>query len=89
MDCSLPGSSIHGVLQAKILEWVACLSLLQGIFPTQESNRVSCIAGGFFTNLATREALYTLTPQNKIKSSLQEKTETLGQLLVACLLKQV
>ena len=31
-------------------------SLLQGIFPTQESNRVSYIAGGFFTDWATREA---------------------------------
>ena len=34
MDCS-PGSSVHGILQAKILEWVA---LLQGIFPTQGLN---------------------------------------------------
>ena len=32
MNCSLPGSSVHGILQARILEWVA---LLQGIFPTQ------------------------------------------------------
>ena len=31
-------------------------SLLQGIFPTQGSNQVSCIAGGFFTNWAIREA---------------------------------
>ena len=31
-------------------------SLLQGIFPTQGSNPVSCIAGGFFTVWATREA---------------------------------
>ena len=36
MDCSLPGSSIHGILQARILEWVA--PLFQGIFPTQGSN---------------------------------------------------
>ena len=36
---------------------VGSLSLLQGIFPTQESNwGVSCIAGGFFTSWATREA---------------------------------
>ena len=35
MDCSPPGSSIHGVLQARILEWVA---LLQGIFLTQRLN---------------------------------------------------
>ena len=37
---------------------VGSLSLLQRIFPTQESNRVSCIAGRFFTNWATREACF-------------------------------
>ena len=35
VDCSPPGSSVHGILQARILEWVA---LLQGIFPTQGLN---------------------------------------------------
>ena len=38
IDCSPPGSSVHGILQARILEWVA---LLQGIFPTQGSNPFS------------------------------------------------
>ena len=37
IDCSLPRSSVHGILQARILEWVTLL-LLQGIFPTQGSN---------------------------------------------------
>ena len=37
MDCSPPGSSIHGILQARILEWVA-ISFSRGIFPTQGSN---------------------------------------------------
>ena len=37
MDCSPPGSSVHGILQARILQWVA-RPLLQGIFPTQGSN---------------------------------------------------
>ena len=37
MDCSLPSSSICGILQARIVEWVAIL-FLQGIFPTQELN---------------------------------------------------
>ena len=36
MDCSPPGSSVYGVLQARILEWVH--SLLQGLFPTQGLN---------------------------------------------------
>ena len=34
-DCSLPGSSVHGILQARILEQVASHSPFQGIFPTQ------------------------------------------------------
>ena len=37
-NCNPPGSSVHGILQARILEWIT-YSLLQGIFPTQESNR--------------------------------------------------
>ena len=37
MDCSQPGSSVHGILQAKNTG-VGCHSLLQGIFPTQGSN---------------------------------------------------
>ena len=37
MDCSLPGSSLHGTLQARVLEWVV-IFLLQGIFPTQGLN---------------------------------------------------
>ena len=52
MDCSLPGSSIHGILQARILEWVAVPSSRGWRGQTQ----VSLIAGGFFTNSATREA---------------------------------
>ena len=37
MDCSPPGSSVHGILQARTLEWVA-ISYSRGIFPTQGSN---------------------------------------------------
>ena len=35
---SLPGSSVHRIFQARILEWVALPSFLQGIFLTQGSN---------------------------------------------------
>ena len=38
MDCSLSGSSFHGILQARVLEWVPIFFLLQGIFSTQGSN---------------------------------------------------
>ena len=37
VDCSAPGSSVHGILQARILEWVA-ISFSRGIFPTQGLN---------------------------------------------------
>ena len=50
MDCSPPGSSIHGDSPGKNSR-VGCHALLQGIFPTQ----VSHVAGRFFTIWATRE----------------------------------
>ena len=37
VDCSPSGSSVHGLLQARVLEWVA-ISFSRGIFPTQGSN---------------------------------------------------
>ena len=52
MDGSLPGFSVHGILQARIVESVGCHALLQGIFPTQ----VFRIVGRFFTDWTTREA---------------------------------
>ena len=39
MNCNLPGSSVHGILQGKN-PGVGCHFLLQGIFPTQRSNPV-------------------------------------------------
>ena len=61
VDCSLPGSSVHGHSPGKN-SGVDCHALLQGIFPTQGSNQVSCIAGRFFTVWVTREAPYMRMP---------------------------
>ena len=55
MDCSLPGSSVHGILQARILEWVAIHFSWRSSQP-KDRNWVSCISGRFFTIWATREA---------------------------------
>ena len=49
MDCSLPGASVHGILQARILEWVA-ISSSRGSSPPRDQTPISCIEGGFFTN---------------------------------------
>ena len=50
MDCSPPGSSGHGILQARILEWVA-ISFSRGSSQPRDQTWVSCIynAGRFFT----------------------------------------
>ena len=48
MDCSLPGSSVHGISQARILEWVA-ISSSRGPSQCRDRTHVSCIAGRFFT----------------------------------------
>ena len=56
IDCSPPGSSVYGILKARTLEWVAMPSS-RGSSQPRGQTPVSCIAGGFLTVLATREAL--------------------------------
>ena len=55
MDCSPPGSSVHGILQARILEWVA-ISFSRGSSQPRNRTQVSCFTDRFFTLWATREA---------------------------------
>jgi len=59
MDCSPPGSSVHRILQARILEWVAVL-FSRGSSQPRDWTQVSCIASGFLTIWATKEALMNL-----------------------------
>ena len=54
MDYSLPGSSVIGILQARILEWVAIPSSRGSSWP-REWTRVSCIADRFFTIRVMRQ----------------------------------
>ena len=53
MDYSPPSSSVHGISQARILEWVT-ISFPRGSFQPRDWTVVSCIAGRFFTIWATR-----------------------------------
>ena len=55
MDCSPPGSSVHGILQKRILEWVAILFSRGSSWP-RDKIQVSCIADRRFTLWAIREA---------------------------------
>ena len=42
-DCSLPGSSVHGIFQARVLEWVA-ISFSRGTSRSRDRTLVSCLA---------------------------------------------
>ena len=55
MDCSPPGSSVHGIFQERILEQVA-ISYSKGSSQPRDQTQVSHIADGFFTMWATKEA---------------------------------
>ena len=54
MDCSLPGSSVHGILQTRILEWVV-IPFSRGSSQSRNQTPVSHFAGRFFTIWVTRE----------------------------------
>ena len=53
--CDPRDYTVHGILQARILEWVA-FPFSRGSSQPRDRTQVSCIAGGFFTNSAIREA---------------------------------
>ena len=55
-DGSLPGSSVHGNSQVRTLEWVA-ISFSRWSSWSRDQTHISCIAGGFFSDWATREIL--------------------------------
>ena len=59
MDCIPPVSSVHRIHRARILEWVA-FHFSRAFSQPRDWTQVSCIAGGFFTTRATREALSVL-----------------------------
>ena len=61
MDCSPPGSSVHGILQARILKWVAMLFSRGSSWP-RDRTQVSHLAGRLFTIWATPEAHCFLYP---------------------------
>ena len=58
MDCSLPGSSVHGIFQAIVLEWIA-ISFSRGSSQPRDRTQASCIAGRFFNCLSHQRHLGT------------------------------
>ena len=58
--CSLPASSVHGISQARILEWIAISFSRESFQPRDQTHVscVSCIAGGFFTLSVIRKVVF-------------------------------
>ena len=86
MDCSLPGSSVHGIFQAIVLEWTA-ISFSRGSSRPRDWPQVSCIVDRCFTVWATREVLslgsvingHAIPPQEILKhSSVSVSVGSLG-----------
>ena len=74
MGCNPPDSSVRGILQARILEWVA-MPFSRGSIHPRDQTQVSSTAGRLFTNCANREphiGLYV----NNISIKLEEKQNT-------------
>ena len=65
MDCSSPGSSVHGIFQARILEWFA-IPFSRGSSQPRDRTQISCTAGRFFTTRATREEVYLVITEQRI-----------------------
>ena len=87
VDYSPPGSSVHGISQARILEWVA-ISSSRGSSWSRSRTQVSCITGRYFTIWATREALTAIIPaqfQSEKWPGL-DSNDTITLYLIYCLL---
>ena len=61
MDCSRPGSSVQGIFQARILEWVA-ISFSRGSSPSRDRHQVSSIAGDALPSEPPEKPITFLSP---------------------------
>ena len=73
--CNPVDYTAHGILQARILEWVA-FPFSRGSSQPRDRTQVSCIAGRFFTSWATREARGSLRVYEKAKCSPKQWEST-------------
>jgi len=63
MDCNLPGPSVYGILQARILEGVV-IPFSRGSSQPRDRTQVFCIAGKFFTSDPPGKHKTTIQPSN-------------------------
>ena len=80
IDGSPPGSSVHGILQSRILDWVA-ISFSRGTSQPRDWTLVSCLTGRFFTIWATGKCNFC---QVRVLSFYVGKTVTFSLALALC-----
>ena len=83
---NLPGSSVHGISQARILEWVT-ISFSEGSSQPKNQTQVSCTTGRFFTTSTTWEALGIKQIEAKLEFGIISLLEMLD--LTECAFKFV
>ena len=76
-NCSLSGSSIHGILQARILEWNA-IPLSRGSSWPRDRAKVSCIAGRFFAIWATGKTPMVAQAVKRLLTMWDTRVQSLG-----------
>ena len=79
MDCSLPDFSVHGIFQARVLEWVA-IPFSRGSSRPRGWTRVFCIVGRRFTLWATRKLLFFHTLRLSLMKKLTGGLQSMGSL---------
>ena len=87
MNCDPPGSSVHGILQASTLEWVA-ISFSRGSSPPRDRTCISCLGGLILHHAATYEDLSGRHKRLKLimkRKTLQERGKRQEPNLNACL----
>ena len=72
MGCSAPGCSVYGILQARILEWVA-FPFSRGSSQARDWTQVPCTAGRFFTIWGTRKAHCNKRSQHREAPASQQR----------------
>ena len=87
VDYTLPGSSAHGVLQTRILEWIS-IAYSRGSSQPRDQTWVSCISGRFFTIWATWEVPdlffaygYSIIPASRVEKTIISPLNCLSPLL--------
>ena len=84
LDCTLPGSSVHKIFQARIMKWIV-ISFSRGASQPRDWNSVSCISGGSFTT----EPLGKLNVSLKFSSILLLNSVVFGHKLALLLIFSV